>query len=55
MAGLAAGATALSATLSLVPGDALSPLVDQLADMSGWFVVVIAAIILQKIGSASLR
>lgn len=49
VASLAAAATALSATLSLVPGDALSPLADQLADISGWFVVVIAAIILQKI------
>ncbi len=47
--GLAAGATALSAALSLVPGESLAPLANQLADVSGWFVVIIAAIILQKI------
>lgn len=47
--GLAAGATALSAALSLVPGESLAPLANQLADVSGWFVIIIAAIILQKI------
>ncbi|WP_299091334.1 hypothetical protein [uncultured Microbacterium sp.] len=47
--GLAAGATALSAALSLVPQGALEPLANQLADVSGWFVVIIASIILQKI------
>lgn len=46
---LAAGATALSAALSLVPQGALEPLANQLADVSGWFVVIIASIILQKI------
>ncbi|MFT4219819.1 MAG: hypothetical protein QM611_04805 [Microbacterium sp.] len=49
MSGLAAGSTALSAALSLVPDDMLTPVADQLADVSGWFVVIIAAIILQKI------
>jgi len=49
VSGLALGATGLSALISLVPGDALTPVADQLADVSGWFMVVIAAIILQKI------
>lgn len=49
VSGLAVGATALSAALSLVPEDALTPVANQLADVSGWFMVIIATIILQKI------
>jgi predicted PurR-regulated permease PerM len=46
---LAASATALSAGLSLVPEDALGSVADKLAEVSGWFVVIIASIIFQKI------
>jgi hypothetical protein len=46
---LAASSTALSAALSVVPGDALGSVADKLAEVSGWFVIIIASIILQKI------
>lgn len=48
VAGMAASATALSAGLSLIPGDAMTPIANQLAELSGWFMVIIGSIILQK-------
>ncbi len=43
------GVTAGSSTaLSLLPGDAGSPIADQLADLSGYFMFILAAIYLEK-------
>ncbi|WP_167043491.1 hypothetical protein [Salinibacterium sp. ZJ454] len=47
--GFAAGATALSAALSFIVDDGMTPIANQLAELSGWFMVIIAAIVLQKI------
>lgn len=47
--GLAGTATAIAAGLSVVPGDALTPVADKLIEVSGWFVVIIVAIFVQKI------
>lgn len=49
VATMAASSTALSAALSAIPTDALMPLAQRLADLSGWFMVILASIILQKI------
>jgi len=46
--GMAATSTALSVALSALPGDLASPIANQLADLSGYFVVILAAIFLQK-------
>ncbi|WP_248147250.1 hypothetical protein [Microbacterium aoyamense] len=47
--GLAVGATGIAAGLSFVPDDFQpTPVMDKLVAVSGWFVVIIAAIILQK-------
>jgi len=45
---MAATSTALSVALSALPGDLASPIATQLADLSGYFVVILAAIFLQK-------
>ncbi len=43
------GATAGSSTaISLLPGDAGTPIADQLADLSGYFLFILAAIYLEK-------
>lgn len=47
--GLAGTATAIAAGLSVVPGDALTPVADKLIEVSGWFVVIIVTIFVQKI------
>lgn len=47
--GLAGTSTAIAAGLSVVPGDALTPVADKLIEVSGWFVVIIVAIFVQKI------
>lgn len=46
---LAGTATVIAAGLSIVPGDALSPVADKLIEVSGWFVVIIVTIFVQKI------
>ena len=46
---MAATSVGLSAGLSAIPGDAMTPIANQLAELSGWFMVIIAAIILQKL------
>lgn len=46
---MAATSTGISAALSAIPGDAMTPIANQLAELSGWFMVIIAAIILQKL------
>lgn len=48
VAAMAAGATALSAGLSAIPTDAMEPIANQLIELTGWFTVIIGAIILQK-------
>lgn len=45
---LSAAAGAASAALSLVPGDAATPIAEKLADLSANFLVVLAAILLEK-------
>lgn len=47
--GLAGTATAIAAGLSVVPGDALTPVADKLIEVSGWFVVIVVTIFVQKI------
>lgn len=47
--GLAGTSTAIAAGLSVVPGDALTPVADKLIEVSGWFVVIMVAIFVQKI------
>ena len=43
------GVTAASSTaISLLPGDAGTPIADQLADLSGYFLFILAAICLEK-------
>ena len=45
---LAAASTAASAALSLLPGDAATPIAEKLADLSSYFLIVLSAIILEK-------
>lgn len=45
---LTATATAASAAITLLPGDAATPIADKLADLSSYFLVVICAILLEK-------
>ena len=45
---LTGGATAASAAISLIPGDAGTPIADKLVDMSGYFLIILAAIYLEK-------
>ena len=41
---LTAASTASSAAITLIPGDVATPLADKLADISGYFVIVICAL-----------
>ena len=45
---LTAVSTASSAAITLIPGDVATPLADKLADISGYFVIVICALYLEK-------
>ena len=45
---LTGGAAAASAAISLLPGDAGTPIADKLVDMSGYFMIILAAIYLEK-------
>lgn len=45
---LTGGAAAASAAISLLPGDAGTPIADKLVDMSGYFMIILAAIMLEK-------
>lgn len=45
---LAAASTAASAAITLIPGDAATPIAEKLADFSTYFLVVICAIYLEK-------
>ncbi len=46
---LSGGAAATSATLSLLPGDACTPLADQLAEMAKYFLLILSALYLEKL------
>ncbi len=46
--GLVAGSTAASAAVSLIPGDAGTPIAEKLVDLSSDFLIVITAIYLEK-------
>lgn len=45
---LSASAAASSTALSLIPGDAAMPIANQLAELSSYFIVVLCAILLEK-------
>ncbi len=45
---LAAGATASSAGITLIPGDAGTPIADKLADLSKYFLLILCAIYFEK-------
>ena len=45
---LTAASTASSAAITLIPGDVATALADKLADISGYFVIVICALYLEK-------
>ncbi|MBU3176490.1 hypothetical protein KPL47_08900 [Clostridium estertheticum] len=45
---LAAAAAASSTALSLIPGDAAMPIANQIAELSSYFIVVLCAILLEK-------
>jgi sensor c-di-GMP phosphodiesterase-like protein len=45
---LCAGATALSAAITLIPGDTGTPIAEKLTDLSGYFLIVVSAIYLEK-------
>lgn len=45
---LTAASTAASAAITLLPGDTATPIADKLADLSGYFLLVLCAIYLEK-------
>lgn len=45
---LAAASTAASAAITLLPGDAATPIAEKLADISGYFLLALCAIYLEK-------
>jgi len=45
---LTAASTAASAAITLLPGDAATPISEKLADLSGYFLIVLCAIFLEK-------
>jgi ABC-type multidrug transport system fused ATPase/permease subunit len=45
---LTAASTAASAAITLIPGDVATPIATKLADISGYFVIVICALYLEK-------
>ena len=46
---LLAASTVTSTTLSLLPGDIASPIAEEIADLSSYFIVILSAILLEKI------
>lgn len=46
--GLTAASSASSVALTLIPGDIATPIADQLADLSGLFILILGAIYLEK-------
>ena len=46
--GLTAASTAASAAITLLPGDTATPIADKLADLSGYFLIVLCAIFLEN-------
>ncbi len=48
VAKMAAGTTAASAAITMIPGDAGTPIAEQLADFSGYFVFIYSAIYVEK-------
>ncbi len=49
VAQLTAASTGAAAAITLLPGDAGTPIADKLADLSGYFVIILAAIYLEKV------
>jgi len=45
---LAAAAAASSTAISLIPGDAAMPIANQIAELSGYFIIILCAILLEK-------
>ncbi len=45
---LTAASTAASAAITLIPGDTATPIAEKLADLSGYFLIVLCAIYLEK-------
>ena len=45
---LTAASTAASAALSLLPGDAATPIAEKLADLSSYFLIALSAVLLEK-------
>ena len=45
---LTAASTAASAAITLIPGDTATPIANKIADLSGWFLIVLCAIYLEK-------
>ncbi len=45
---LTAASTAASAAITLIPGDVATPIANKVADLSGWFLIVLCAIFLEK-------
>jgi hypothetical protein len=45
---LTAASTAASAAITLIPGDTATPIAEKLADLSGYFLIVLCAIFLEK-------
>ena len=45
---LTAASTAASAAITLIPGDTATPIAEQIADLSSYFLIVICAIYLEK-------
>ena len=49
VAQLTAASTGAAAAITLLPGDAGTPIADKLVDLSGYFVIILAAIYLEKV------
>lgn len=45
---LTAGSTAASAAITLIPGDVGTPIADKLADLSGYFLIIMSALMIEK-------
>lgn len=45
---LTAASTGISTAITLLPGDVASPIADRLMDLSGWFLLVLCAIYIEK-------
>ncbi|MBR6396480.1 MAG: hypothetical protein IKS09_05885 [Lachnospiraceae bacterium] len=45
---LAAGSVAMSAGLSLLPGDALTPIAEELAELTKYFLIILSVLFLEK-------